>query len=226
MELSKLRVFGNPHVGVYIFINNEIAIIPPGLDSDVKKVLEETLKVELIESKIAGSILDGVLIAGNDNGVIFPRNILEEEFVFLKKTLSKYGLNTYVSRSRNTALGNLLLVNNKAGIVGSDFEEDEINRIADALDIEISVKNIMYLTIPGSLAVVTDKGGVIHPDVSDDELEELRNILGVFIERATVNSGIPFIKSGLIANNKGIIVGEYTTGPEILRIRRGFEYMG
>ncbi len=222
MEIDRIRVFGTPHIGVYIFVNNHIAIVPPGLENNVKNTISEILGVDIIETKIAGSVLNGVLVTGNDNGVILPRNIRDEEYELLSKSLSKYGINTYISRSRNTALGNLFLVNNNAGIVGLEFEQEEIPRVSEILGVEITARNVLNLTIPGSLAVVTDKGGVIHPDVSDDELNELMDIFKVNIERATVNSGIPFIKSGLIANNKGVLVGENTTGPEILRIRRGF----
>lgn len=221
MEVVRLSLFGNPNIGVYVFINNSIALIPPGLSIDEKKVIVETLGVELVETKIANTILNGILVAGNDVGIVLPRIVLDEELEIINEELKKYGLNIYVSRSKNTALGNILLCNNKACIAGSELEEQELNKISDVLGVETIFKNVMHLTIPGSLAVVTDKGGVIHPDVSDDEIKEIEEIFKVGFERATVNSGIPFIKSGLIANNKGVIVGEYTTGPEILRIRRG-----
>ncbi|RLG80315.1 MAG: translation initiation factor IF-6 [Thermoprotei archaeon] len=222
MELDRIRVYGTPHIGVYIFANNHVAIIPPGLDKSIKEVIAEVLDVEIIETKIGGSVLNGVLLAGNDRGIIVPRNIREEELVCLREGLRRHDIDIYISRSRSTALGNLLLVNNKAGVVSSILEPEEVRRISETLGIEILVKDPMRLNIPGSIAVVTDKGGAIHPDIEDKELEELCKILMIYIERATVNSGIPFIKSGLVANNKGILVGETTTGPEILRIRRGF----
>ena len=101
------------------------------------------------------------------------------------------------------------------------MEREEIARISNALGVEVVQKNIMQLTIPGSLAVVTNNGGVIHPDASDREIRDLELILKVSIERATVNSGVPFIKTGLVANIYGVLVGELTTGPEIMRIQRG-----
>ena len=219
MEIEKLRVYGSPHIGVYVFVNNQIAIIPPGVEEKVKSVISEVLNVDVIESKIAGSILIGVLIAGNDNGLILPRTLRDDEYEYLKKSIGKYGLNLYISRSKVTALGNVFLVNNNACIIGKEFEPEELNQISDVVAYH---RNILELPIPGSLAVVNDKGGVIHPDVSNGELDEVSKFLRVGLERATVNSGVPFIKSGLIVNNKGIIVGENTTGPEILRIRRGF----
>lgn len=223
MEIVRLNVLGNPNIGVYVFVNDSIALIPPGLSKDEKDILIETLSVELIESKIADTIINGVLIAGNNNGIVLPRIVLDTEFNYLKKELSKFGINLYVSSSRNTALGNLFLCNNKACIVGSEMEKEEISKISDTLGVEIIVKDLLELTIPGSLAVVTDKGGVIHPDLSDDDILYLNKVFNVRFERATVNSGVPFIKSGLIANNHGALVGGFTTGPEILRIKKGLE---
>ncbi|MEM0379848.1 MAG: translation initiation factor IF-6 [Desulfurococcaceae archaeon] len=222
VEVNKIRIFGSPHIGVYVFVNNMVAIIPPGLENSVKEIISNSLNVDLIETKIADLVLNGVLIAGNDHGVVLPRNTRESEIEYIRKKLSKYGINVYVSRSKNTALGNVLLVNNKACIISLDFEKDEIINITDTLGVEVFQRNILNLSIPGSLAVITDNGGVVHPDVSDEDLEDLKKIFNIYIERATVNSGIPFIKSGLIANNKGVLVGENTTGPEILRIQKGF----
>ncbi len=223
MEIDKLSVKGSPHIGVYIFVNDPFAFVPPGLTSHEKEVLLNTLRInDIVETKIAGSELIGVMVAGNNNGLVLPRNILDEEYEFLRKTLSSYSLNLYISRSKHTAMGNIVLSNTKYAIVGSVLEKQEIPKIKDVLGLEdIIVRDIMYLNIPGSLGVVTDKGGVIHPDISDDELLFLEEYFKVDFERATVNAGIPFIKSGLIANNYGVVVGEKTTGPEILRIRRG-----
>lgn len=223
VEIDRIRIFGSPHIGVYVFANNEVAIVPPGMRSSVKEIIASVLNVDdIVEIKIAGLALNGVLIAGNDSGIVLPRNVLDSELSVLKKRLSKYNINIYVSRSRNTAMGNIMLVNNRAGIASLDFEREEAIRASDALGVELIHRNILNLNIPGSLAVVTDVGGAIHPDVPDEEVEVLRKVFSVYIERATVNSGIPFIKSGLIANNKGVLVGDNTTGPEILRIRKGF----
>ncbi len=223
MEIDRLSVKGSPHIGVYIFANDAVAIVPPGLTGHEKEIIANTLEVEeIIEVKVADTELIGVMVAGNNNGLVLPRNILDNELEELERKLSRHGLNIYVSRSRYTAMGNIILANTRYGIAGSVIEKQELQRIKDAMGLEdLIVKDILYLNIPGSLGVVTDKGGVVHPDLSDEEVMFLEDFFKVGFERATVNAGIPFIKSGLIANNHGVIVGEKTTGPEILRIRRG-----
>lgn len=222
MNLAKLKIKGSPHIGVFIFTNDIVAITPPDLDKKAREEIAEILDVEVIEAKIAGTELNGVMIAGNNKGIVLPRNVSEDEYTVVKKALSKHGLNVYVSRSKYTAVGNVILLNNKVAIVSEDMEKNEVFRIKDFLGIEIYAKNIMHLPIPGGLATVTDNGGVVHPEVPEEEVGELKKIFGFQIEKTTVNAGIPFVKSGIICNNKGILVGELTTGPEILRIRKGF----
>lgn len=219
--MNKLSVFGNPNIGVYIFVNDEVAVVPPGLTTSEKEAIIETLNIELLETKIAGTIINGVMIAGNNRALIVPRNILDEELDYLVKSLKKYGINVYVLESRHTALGNIILMNDEICIVPPGLEDSEARKIGDTAGVEVVKKTIMGLNIPGTLAVITNKGGVIHPDIDDNELSELEKLLGFSLERATVNSGVPFIKTGLIANKYGALVGELTTGPEIMRIQRG-----
>ncbi len=223
LEILKLRIKGSIHVGVYVFANDYIGFIPPGLTSSEKEAIMEILDIELVETKIAETDLVGVFVAGNNNGVILPRNILDDEIERLKPFLVKHDLNMYISRAKHTAMGNIVLANNRAAVIGKILEKHEAQKIAETLGVEYVTRDLMYLNIPGSIAVVTDKGGLVHPDISDDELRFLEEFFKVNFERATVNAGIPFIKSGIIANNHGIIVGEETTGPEILRIKRGLE---
>ncbi|MEM4476549.1 MAG: translation initiation factor IF-6, partial [Desulfurococcaceae archaeon] len=217
MNFSKLSILGTPNIGVYLFANDYVAVVGPNLTESERRIIEETLRVEVVEAKVSDSILIGVLIAGNNNGIIVPKTVREHELSELKRLLKGYHINVEVVDSRLTALGNIVLVNNKAAIVGSRIEDRVIAKISDSLGVEVVVRDLMNLSIPGSIAVVNNAGGAIHPDVSDDDLKYVEEVMGVEVERATVNSGIPFVKAGLVANNNGVLVGEYTTGPEILR---------
>lgn len=220
--LNKLSILGNPNIGVYIFANDYVAIIPPGLTSTEKQLISDTLNVELIETKIAGTIINGIMVAGNNNVLIVPRNILDEEYDYLASSLKKYDVRVYILKSRHTALGNIILLNDKACLVPPDLENMYVDVIKDVSGVDVVLKkSLMGLNILGSLAVVTNNGGVVHPDISDEELRDLETIFGFVIERATVNSGVPFIKTGLVANKYGALVGELTTGPEIMRIQKG-----
>jgi translation initiation factor 6 len=102
-----------------------------------------------------------------------------------------------------------------------EIEDHEIERMVRVLNVSKFRKgSIAGIPTVGSVAVITDKGGVVHPDVSDDELEGLSKFFEVPLDVGTVNFGVAFIKTGLVANNYGALVGERTTGPEIMRIMK------
>ena len=51
-----------------------------------------------------------------------------------------------------------------------------------------------------------------------EELETIKDVLKIQMDVGTINGGIPFIRSGLLANDNGAVIGNMTTGPEILII--------
>jgi len=217
MPLDKIRIFGNPNIGIYIFANNKVALIPPINDASIKRKLRENLNVDVIECRVADSVIIGVLVAGNDSGILLPRIVREDEFNYLRDM----GLNVEVLYTNYTALGNIILANNKAAIVYPDLGDRDVNTIKRVLNLENVVRrDIGKFATVGSIAVVNDSGGVIHPDVSDSEVREVSKIMGVALDIGTVNFGVAFIRTGLVANNYGAVVGERTTGPEIMRIMK------
>ena len=70
--------------------------------------------------------------------------------------------------------------------------------------------------------VANNTGAVIHPEADEEDMKMFANVLGVKLEHATINSGIPFVESGILANNKAVVVGSMTTGPEIMMLTRAF----
>ncbi len=221
-----MSFFGNPNIGVYAYANDKVLLLPPGLGRDDVEELVEILKVNaVIETKIAGTILIGVLVAGNNNAILLPCIVFDEDVAYLKKQVKENGIDVefLVLDSKYTALGNLVLCNSHKCLVSPLFSKKEIDFIEKAFGIEAVVTKLVNTDLLGSVAVVTDHGGIIHPDASEDDIKTLKDLLGITVERATVNAGVVYVKSGVIANNKGVVVGGNTTGPEVLRIKHGFE---
>ena len=122
---------------------------------------------------------------------------------------------------RTTALGNVILANDNAALVYPEFSDAEARQIKEALEVdEVKKGRIAHVSVVGSVGVVTDKGGIVHIDATDEEIKELSELFKTNIDIGTVNFGSAFVRSGLVANNKGILVGSSTTGPEILRIQK------
>jgi len=228
VEITKMSFFGNPNIGIYAYANDKLLVVPPGIGRDDVDEMNSVLKATRIEVKIAGTILNGVFIAGNNNAIILPHIIFEEELEHIKRTIREQNLDVevVVSESKYTALGNLILCNSYGCIVSPLLEENEVRRLEDFLGVEVIKARLVNLDVPGSVAAINDQGGVIHPDASEDDLKIIRDIMKVTVEHSTVNGGMPYVKSGLLANNKGVVVGGNTTGPEVLRIKAGFERGG
>ncbi len=216
-EVAKLSVLGNSNIGVYIFANDYFAFVPPGLTNSEKELIEEVLDVEIIEVTIAQTRLLGVLMNGNNNGILLARNVLPDEFDKIKRNIRD--LNVKILDWRNNAVGNLLVANSKFALVYPFLNDNELKEIGDVLGVEVERGTIADIPTVGSVLVVTDRGGIIHPEAPEEEIESLSKKFNVSLVPGTVNFGVAFIRTGLIANNKGAIVGEDTSGPELARVQ-------
>ncbi|RLE64682.1 MAG: translation initiation factor IF-6 [Thermoprotei archaeon] len=222
MKIDKLRVFGSSSIGVFIYTNNKIAVVSSEVNPKVVSSLQENLGVEVVFSKIYGTNLTGVFLAGNNKGILLPYHISEEEERAISEVTREKGLVVERIDARVTALGNLILANDKFAVVSPLFDKKTCKNIEDVLDVEVIVKDIGGSVLVGAIAVVTNKGLLVNPLATDEEVAELGQLFGVTADVGTVNRGSPFIKAGIVANDKGVIAGEETTGPELMRIQAIF----
>jgi len=219
MPLEKLRIFGNPNIGVYIFTNNKVTLVPEGTQPQVKKALSDTLSTEVLEAVIADSRLLGIFIAGNDKAILLPKTARDKEVDRLKEL----GLPVKVVFTSFTALGNIILTNNRVALIHPELSDKEVEVVCRELNVEKCVRrSIVNIPTVGSVAVINDNSGLFHPDVNESELKALEELLKIRVGTGTVNFGVGFIKTGLIANNFGAVVGDLTTGPEIMRVMDAF----
>ncbi|ARM76474.1 translation initiation factor IF-6 [Acidianus manzaensis] len=219
MNLQRLSIFGTDNIGVYLFSNDKYTLVPKNLDTEAKKIIKENLETEIIETTIADSYLIGVFVSGNNNVILLPKNIREDELKTIKEAAKD--IRVEVLNLNITALGNTILCNDYAALLYPEFSDYEMKEIKKVLEIDsIKKGRIANVSVVGSVGMITDKGGIVHIDATDDEVAELSNFFKVKIDIGTVNFGSAFIRSGLIANYKGVLVGSSTTGPEILRIQK------
>ncbi|MCK5594541.1 MAG: translation initiation factor IF-6, partial [Candidatus Aenigmarchaeota archaeon] len=119
--------------------------------------------------------------------------------------------------TNNTALGNLIIANDKAAVISTLLEEHK-DEISEALKVPVIVSDLMDLSIVGSICISTNKGFLMNMHAEKEDFELVEKNIKVDGDIGTVNFGGPFVRTGLIANSKGYIVGNQTTGPEVARI--------
>ena len=219
MDIIKFDVYRGPNIGVYISVNDNTILLPMGFAKTKAEKLSKYLGVDYIYTSIANTRLIGALCVMNNNGILLPKTAFENEYEFLKKELD---LEIGVLDSKLTALGNVICANDKGAVVSPWLSRDDVKTIRDILGVEVVQKRISGMNQTGALMVANNSGAVIHPEADEDDMKEFGEFMGIKIEHSTVNNGIPFVTSGILANNNCIVVGSLTTGPEIMMLTRAF----
>lgn len=228
MHIERLDFENSPYLGVFGVATDKVLLVREGLQEKKLNVLREVLKVPVIETSIMKSRIIGIFAAGNSNAIVVPYYIWDTELERINAALREYGLDIRVEPflSKLTALGNLILANDKAALVSAKFTREEAKQLEDILGVEVERGVIADFHAVGSVGVVTNKGGLVHPETTEEELEWLRDLFKVDIYLGTANQGVPFVGSCMLANSFGVVVGHLTTGPEIVKIEEALGFLG
>jgi len=216
MAVILADVFGSPNIGVYCFCNERLAIVPPGLTNHKIDQFAETLGVSVCKTTIGGTALVGALVTGNSNGVLVPHMIREYELERIRKEFS----NVVVVESKWTALGNVVLANDLGAVVHPETPTNIVDAVNDVLKVKPAFGNIAKLPFVGALGIATNKGAIVSPNALEEEMALIESALHVTVEPSSTNGGVPFVKSGILANSKGAVVGPLTRGAELMQISR------
>ena len=220
LGIFKYDVYRSPNIGIYSKANDSFVFIPNGFAKTKAKNLAEFLRTDYIFTSVANTRLLGPLMVVNNNGIILPRTALEEELSYLKKST---GLNVDILDTKHNALGNLICANDKGGIMSPMIPTEFIKKVEDTLGIEIIQRKVAKYHQAGAMAVATSRGGIVHPDTEEKDIRIMSEVLGVQLEAVTINAGIPYVASGILANNKSLVVGTLTNGPELVMLTRAFK---
>ena len=219
MDIIKFDVYRGPNIGVYISVNDKTILLPMGFAKTKAEKLAKYLEVDYIYTSIANTRLIGALCVMNNNGILLPKTAFENEYEFLKKELD---LEVGVLDSKLTALGNVICANDKGAVVSPWLSKEDCQTISDVLGVETIQKKIAGFNQTGVVMVANNSGAAIHPEADEEDMKTFSNLLGVKIEQSSINNGIPYVSSGILANNNCIVVGSLTTGPEIMMLTRAF----
>jgi len=214
VPLSAIDLGGDPYLGVFAEATEDHLFLPPGALAHVAARLEASLGVDSVTVSIGGTRVIGTLMAANRRGVVVGDIALDEELAVFKRL----GLEVFRLAGRYNAAGNVLLVSEKAALAHPRLGREQVQGIADALDVEVEKGTVAGLYTVGSAALVTPRGILAHPKIVDDEIDQLRELFGLDVGIGTVNYGSPMIGSGVIANSKGAVFGTPSTGIEKGRV--------
>lgn len=219
--LKRINLTGNPNLGVYISVTDQIAIVPFNFPEPMEKSIKEALEIDVIKTTISGSNLCGALSCGNSKGLIVSPYTLDKEIELLEEA----GINVAMIPDKYTAVGNIIAANDHGAIVSPLLSEKSINIIEEHLDIRVERLEIAGFNIIGSLVTVTNKGALVHREASESELKFVENVFKVGANIGTVGKGINLVGACSIANSYGSIVPENSTGPEMARVEEALGFL-
>lgn len=212
-------MYRGPNLGVYISVNDSTVLVPMGYAKSKAEKLAKCFDVELLFISIANTRLIGALSVMNNKGILLPKTAYQNEYDLLRK---KTNLEVGVLDSKFTALGNVICANDKGAVVSPWLSDNDCKTIMDVLGVEVIQKRIAGFNQTGVVLVANNTGAAIHPEADEEDMKIFSNLLGVKVEQSSINNGIPYVSSGILANNHAIVVGSLTTGPEIMMLTRAF----
>ena len=117
----------------------------------------------------------------------------------------------------------MISTNDNGALLSPLFEGEIDQQVQDILGVPVYSMTVGGFIQTGSMVVSTNTGAAVHPKCTEEEIKVISEALQVEVEPLTVNGGIPFLSSGIIANSKSVIVGSLTSGPELIMLSRVFK---
>ncbi|MCD6434371.1 MAG: translation initiation factor IF-6 [Candidatus Diapherotrites archaeon] len=191
---------------------DKFVIIPKATAKKTKKKIADVLNVELIEATLADSSLIGIFSFGNSKGIVVPKLVEQHEVDYLNSIGIKV-----LQIDSNLALGNLAEANDKVGFCNI-LAKKQIEEIEKFLGIKIYNQQIANSDLIGASLVLTNKAFAVNPNTNANEFKRIQTKTSLEGKVLTANFGDVFIAHSLVANSNGVLVGEATTGPEIMQI--------
>ncbi len=217
MGLHLVDIYRSPNIGVFLKANDRFILVPKGLAQTKTEKLSDSLGVSAVPTSIGESRLLGPLVSMNGKGVLVSRLAEANELAEIR---SATGMNVSRLESRFTAVGNLVAANDKFALVSPVLDAKATTQVRDVLGTELEQMPIGEYIQVGSLVVATNSGAAVYPGLDEQEVGRIGSLLGVDAYPTSVNRGVPYVASGIVANSKNAVVGSQTTGPELVFITR------
>lgn len=218
MRVLQTDFFGDHNIGLFARSGDKFSLVGSHLpDSDVENI-SKVVGGDVLKANVANSEIVGIFSVFNSNGILLPSIARTSEIKMMTEFGDKMGMKVSVVESKYTAIGNLVLCNDNGAVISKLLSKKDKSVIEKCLGVEAGYGTAAGLDSVGSCGIANNNGCVIHRDATEKELDNFQKILKAESDVGTANFGSPFVGACVIANGKGIVAGESTTGPEVTRI--------
>ena len=222
MGRAKTTDYGSSFIGMYGLCSEKHLLLGTPCSPKFEAACKEALGLEAKRAAIDDSGLLGIFCTLNSTGIIVPASASKAE----RDVFKKLGLNVYAMKSRFSACGNNVAANDKGAVANPEMPAAEVKAIGDCLGVEVVQMRIAGHATVGACCLATNTGFLAHARTHEDEFEVLKSALKVDGSVGTLNVGLPYVKLCALANSKGYVVGESSTGFEMGRLEEGLGLIG
>lgn len=214
--VKRITIGGSAVLGVFATCTEDFLLAAPPISDEEELNFSQELEVTPLSLMIGSSSVVGSLVAGNSNGFIVSGSALRNEIAFLKENTD--GITVRKLPGLINAAGNVILANDTAALIHPNLIARAARVVSETLGVDVRRGTIAGLKTVGMAACATHRGVLAHPKATESELSMLEDTFRVPVNIGTVNYGSPLVGSALLANSKGYVVGQESTGIELGRI--------
>ncbi len=216
-HVESIDIKGDVNLGLMIYANDKFALIPKTIDEKTIKIIKDILKVPCYNVSIAGTPLVGVFLNGTSDKILVPEIVFDKELEELHKIGKEHGVEFLKFESELTCLGNNMLISNEQALLNPDYTEEEVKKVEKLLGVKAQTTMIAEIEIVGAAVIINQdkKKALVHREASNEDIKLIEKTFGVEVETGSVNMGSPYIKSGIVCNKNGFLIGLESGGPEI-----------
>ncbi len=208
MRVAKLCINGVNHIGLLLHLVDDAVIVSNSVDDKYLSIFD--CKIERVSSEL---VTPYILEA--PDYVILSKNAPDD----IIKVVQKY-YDVKLVDSVENLLGNVFLVG-KNEILFSSAKKRDVELVVKLMDLPARRVKLHYSI--GSIVKTYRDKALASQDLSDKVLDLIKEALGVkSFDVASVNFGSPYLRYGIELNDDYLIVGELTTGHELVRIEEFF----
>jgi len=179
--------FGDPNLGLFARASDKLFLVGRQLQDKAVRGAAKVLGLEPVTASIADSELVGMFSAMNSNGIILPKITSDSELEATRKLAKVEGMNVLTLGSDFTAIGNLILCNDRGAVLSSLLTKKDARKVEDCLGVECAFQTVAGLYSVGSCGIATNSGCLLHRDATEEELDSIQDILRVETDVGTAN---------------------------------------
>ncbi|MBU0667311.1 MAG: translation initiation factor IF-6 [Nanoarchaeota archaeon] len=221
MVTKKMSFNSNPNVGLYGYATDNYVLVGYEVPEKELKELERIFGVPVHRISIAGTSLLGVFLVGTNELLLVPPITFDYELEKLKKL----GINYKVFETDLTCLGNNIVLTEHGILVNPEFDNAGMKKLKSLFNLPIKKLSVFETDALGAVMITRSGYCLLHRDASSQEIKIIEETLKVKVTTGTVNMGSPYIRTGMLCNKNGLIVGDISGGPEIVNAEEALGFL-